>query len=119
MRVGLPVLSNGDLEAYRCRVGARIGSGAVDAVATDTEPGGRAWQTPDRDTAINSISGSHDEFHPDSLRVTGRNNCSRLRANERRPDHVELKTGHRQRALPCLDPRPYIAQTRYELALER
>src|SRR5437763_7738949 len=104
MRVGLPVLSNGDLEAYRCRVGARIGSGAVDAVATDAEPGARAWQTPDRDTAINGISGSHDVFHPDSLRVTGRTDCSRFRADERRLDDVERKAGHRQRALPCLGP---------------
>src|SRR3954467_3308866 len=31
-RIGLPALSNGDPEACRCRVGARIGSGAVDAL---------------------------------------------------------------------------------------
>src|SRR3954451_25320741 len=121
-RIGLPALSNGDLEACRCRVGARIGSGAVDAVATDAEPGARAWQTLDGARAVNSISGSHGVFHPQPLRVTGRNDCSRLRANERRPDHVELETGHRQRALPCLGPIRYMAQravTRVDRTLER
>ena len=53
--------------------------------------------------------------------MTGRNNCSRLGANERRRDHVELETGHRQRAVPCLDPTLYVApaRARYERALER
>src|SRR5690348_9004502 len=118
--MGLPVLSNGDREACRCRIGARIGSGAMDAVPTDGELGARAWQTPDRDASVDCIGCSYDEFHPDSLRVTGSNHCSRLRASERRFDQVELETGHRQRARPCLGPTRDVAQravTRVELTL--
>jgi hypothetical protein len=119
-RIGLPVPSNGDPETRRCRVGARIGSGAADLGATDAEPGTRAWPTRDRDGAINSIGGSHDESHPNSSRATGRNDFSRGRADELRRDQVELETGHGKRALPCLEPMPRpIVSGICERALER
>src|SRR6478609_10604859 len=110
-RIGLPVASNGDPETRRCRVGARIGSGAADLGATDAEPGAGAWPTRDRDGAVDSIGGSHDESHPDPFRATGHNDFSRGRADELRRDQVELETRHGERALPCLEsmPRPIVS----------
>src|SRR5438045_2280939 len=52
----------------------------------------------------------------------GASDCSQLSANERRPAHVELDTGHRHRALPCLGPIRYMAQgavTHVDRTLER
>src|SRR5689334_23349087 len=101
-----PVPSNGDREIRRGGVGARIGSGTVDAGATDMESGAGARLTLDWNRAVNVIGRSHHEFHSDSFRLAPRNDFPRGRPSELGRDQVEREPGYGQRALPCLDPMP-------------